>query len=150
MSLTAPINMPPLENLLAQAHPRIQAAVTRTYARMVNYAAVGMPRKEICAVLHCGSTAERAKERSGAIATWTDGVHVYGDPASVFLHAIELMIASNPVDGPRRQGRKPPNPYRKVRTSPRSERELAALKAANDRRHSEALERKAGKHASAP
>jgi hypothetical protein len=58
-------------------------------------------------------TSQREKERLGYLQTWTDGTIVRVSTASIYLHILDTIVASNPVDGPPRKARTPTRPYRK-------------------------------------
>jgi hypothetical protein len=78
------------------------------------------------------ATRQIQKEQQGVLRTVRDGKRVLTTAASLFPHLIERVIASHPAgtEKPRRQP---------------TENELRALRAGNERRHQEALARKAPK-----
>jgi hypothetical protein len=60
-----------------------------------------------------GMTSQREKERLGHLQTWTDGPIVRVGTVSIYLHILDAIVASNPVDGPARKARTPTKPYQK-------------------------------------
>jgi hypothetical protein len=140
--MTHAYDIPPLAPLLARAAPAVHPLITRLYDRLLTDKSIGKTRGETRNILNCGATTERQKEKDGILKTYVDGASVRVDTASIYLHAIDLITASNPVDGAPRKARLPPNPYRKGDRRPRTPQELAALQRANERRHREALARR--------
>jgi hypothetical protein len=115
MTLTSALalTIPPVEDFLAKAAPVAHALIVSTYDKLKTDLSVGKSRAEAMALLGCGATSERVKEQSGALKTWVDGTNVRVSSVSIYLHILDLIVASHPVGGPARKARTPTGSYRK-------------------------------------
>jgi hypothetical protein len=78
----------------------------------------------------------REKEAAGILRIWTDGSTVRVSTVDIYAHLLDLIVASNPVDGPARKARTPKTHFAKGyhrSRKPHSPAELAALARANAR-----------------
>jgi hypothetical protein len=101
-----------------------------------------LSRRDVQLEAGIGQTNEIAKEQSGVLRTVRDGVKVLVTVASFYEFLVERLIASHPVGAPtmaapKGEFRKRKRPYR-----PRTEAELAGLRAGNERRQVEAAARR--------
>ena len=113
MALPTTFQIPLLESLLSQTAASAHAAIITTYDKMLADQSVGKTRKQSMEIGGWGMTSQRAKEAAGFLQTWTDGTIVRVGTVSIYLHILETIVASNPVDGPPRKARTPTKPYQK-------------------------------------
>jgi hypothetical protein len=60
-----------------------------------------------------GMTSQRQKEAAGVLQSWADGSIIRVSTLSIYLHVIDLIVASHSSDGPPRKPRIPVKPYAK-------------------------------------
>lgn len=107
------LKIPSLDELLAKTAPNAHTALIAVYDRMVEDQSVGKSRKQSMEIGGWGMTSQRQKEAAGHLQVWADGTIVRVSTASLYLHLFDLIVASNPIDGPQRKARNPAKPYRK-------------------------------------
>jgi hypothetical protein len=112
--------IPSLDEFLRQTAPRAHPPLTFTYNQMIADKSVGKTRKQSMELGGWGMTSQREKERAGHLHTWNDGTIVRVSTVSIYLHILNTIVASNPVDGPRRKARTPTRPYQKGHRSNQS------------------------------
>src|SRR6516164_7048917 len=105
MALTPILEIPPVEHFLAKTAPTAHSLIVSTYNKMKTDVSVGKTRAQSMALGNWGASTQRAKEQSGVLQTWTDGTMVRVGTASIFLHVLDLIIASHPAEGPARKAR---------------------------------------------
>jgi hypothetical protein len=115
----------PVEHWLDRAAPSAHPLIHNTHGKMHADPRVGMPRSESKALGDWGDSTQRAKEAAGVLWTWTDGTNVRVSTVSVYIHLLDLIVASNPKDGPRRRARTPSRPFQKGHHNARSRGEAA-------------------------
>jgi hypothetical protein len=102
-----------MEFYLNKAAPTAHSLIVSTYNKMKADLSVGKTRAQSMALGNWGASTQRAKEHSGVLQTWTDGTMVRVGTASIFLHVLDLIVASHPVNGPARKARTPLKSFRK-------------------------------------
>jgi hypothetical protein len=112
-STLASHEIPPVEHWLDQSDASVHALINNTYDKLKTDPSVGKSRKLTMDILGVGATSEREKERLGHLQTWVDGTNVRVSTVSIYLHLLDLIVASNPVGGPRRKARTPTRSYQK-------------------------------------
>jgi hypothetical protein len=113
MTPTRAFQIPSLDELLAKTAANVHAALAATYDRMLADKSVGKTRKQSMEIGGWGMTSQREKERLGYLQTWTDGTIVRVSTASIYLHILNTIVASHPVNGPPRKARTPTRSYQK-------------------------------------
>jgi hypothetical protein len=115
MTLTsaAALTIPPVEDFLARTASSAHPLVISTYDKLKTDPSVGKTRSEAMTILACGATSVREKERRGDLKTWVDGTNVRISTVSLYLHILDLIVMSHPVDGPKRKARVPTASYQK-------------------------------------
>jgi hypothetical protein len=113
MALAHALNIPSLEELLARAASNAHAALIAIYGRMLEDKSVGKTRKQSMEIGGWGMTSQRQKEAAGQLQSWNDGTIVRVSTVALYLHILDLIVASHPADGPPRKARTPTKPYRK-------------------------------------
>jgi hypothetical protein len=108
---------------LAKTAPAGREFIGDIFARWQADQRLGLTRKEVRTLLNCGSTSEREKERRGILKTWVDGTIVRVSAASAYRHALDLVAASHPIEGPAKKARTPAKPFRKGWGAPRTPQE---------------------------
>jgi hypothetical protein len=111
MAQTHAVKIPSLDELLSRTAPGAHAAVIGVYDRMDADASIGKTRKQCREIGGWGQTTQISKEKSGVLQAWNDGTIVRVGTVSLYLHIIDLIIASHPVDGPPRKARVPTRSY---------------------------------------
>jgi hypothetical protein len=105
--------IPPVEFYLNKTALNAHAFLINTYNKMLADQSVGKSRKQSTELGGWGMTTQLNKEKSGVLLTWTDGAIVRVSTASLYLHLLDLIVASHPVDGPARKARTPLKSFRK-------------------------------------
>jgi hypothetical protein len=107
------LSIPPVEDFVAKAAASAHSLVVSTYNKMLADQSVGKSRKQSMELGGWGMTTQLNKEKSGALLTWTDGAIVRVSTASLYLHLLDLIVASHPIDAPSRKARQPSGSYQK-------------------------------------
>jgi hypothetical protein len=136
-----------LEERLARTAPRAHAAVHDVFGQKASDPSAGKTYAQTCVLLNCGATMLREKVRDGVLPAWSDGANIRISTPAIYEHLLDLIEASNPVNGPPPRGRTPSRPFRKGHrpVRPRTPRELEGLAKGNARRHAEAVVRREAK-----
>jgi hypothetical protein len=113
MTQTHTLRIPPLDELLAKTAPEAHAAAISVYDRLLADQSVGKTRKQCLEIGGWGMTSQRQKEAAGRLQIWNDGTIVRVSTASLYLHIIDLIVASHPADGPQLKARVPVRSFRK-------------------------------------
>jgi hypothetical protein len=113
MTSTPALTIPPVEDYLAKTATSAHALIVSIYNKLESDPSAGKTRAQATQILGCGMTSLRAKERLGLLQTWTDGTNVRVGTVSIYLHLLDLIVASHPVDGPARKARLPLKSFRK-------------------------------------
>jgi hypothetical protein len=113
MTLAHAFQIPSLDELLSKTASSAHAVVITTYEKMSGDQSVGKTRKQSMEIGGWGMTSQREKERLGYLQTWADGGIVRVSTVSIYTHILDTIVASNPIDGPRRYARTPTRPYGK-------------------------------------
>jgi hypothetical protein len=113
MSLAPAHQIPPLDEYLGKSAPIAHRAVIAVYNKLQTDQSVGKTRAQSQELGGWGATTQRSKEQSGVLLTWVDGTIVRVSTVSIYLHLIDLIVASHPVDGPPRKARTPSGSYQK-------------------------------------
>jgi hypothetical protein len=118
--------IPPVEHWLSKAAPLAHPLIHSTYNQMKADPSVGKSRAQSKAMGNWGDSTQRDKERRGFILTWTDGTMVRCGTASIYMHLLDLIVGSHPINGPARKARTPSRPYQKGHRNARPREEAAA------------------------
>jgi hypothetical protein len=112
-TMTHALKIPSLKELLAKIAPSAHAAAITVYDRLLADQSVGKTRKQCMEIGGWGMTSQRQKEAAGQLQSWNDGTIVRVSTVSLYLHIIDLIVASHPADGPQRKARVPVRSFRK-------------------------------------
>jgi hypothetical protein len=125
------------------------AIIGPLYERAANDPRIGVSRRVSCEMQGIGMSQHILLERRGELHSYLDGAARRITTASIYARLTRLAIASNPVDGARVTVRHPPTQWRSSERPKRrpTPAELDGLRRGNERRHREALARKAAKAA---
>ena len=107
MTSTLAYQNPPLDEYLAKTAPVAHPLLVNTYNKMLGDPSVGKTHAQSMALGNWGSTTQRLKEASGHLQTWVDGASVRVSTVSIYLHLLDLIVASHPVVAPARKARTP-------------------------------------------
>jgi hypothetical protein len=105
--------IPPIEHWLNQAAPAAHTPLFSTYDKLLSDPSVGKSRAQSQELGGWGASTQRLKEAAGLLQTWTDGTMVRVSTVSIYLHILDLIVASHPVNGPARKARTPLKSFRK-------------------------------------
>jgi hypothetical protein len=133
--------------LKVQASPQALAIINDLEGDWAAYPAPGAPRAVSAALNNVKPTQEIKLEKSGELVSYLDGARRVVLVSSIFLRLMRLAIKSYPLGGPPAVARQPPGRYRAKAGKPRAltPQELAGLRKGNERRHAEAVARRAAK-----
>jgi hypothetical protein len=113
MAQTSAFKIPSLDDLLAKTAQSVHAAIIATYDKMLADQSVSKTRKQSMEIGGWDMTSQRSKEAAGHLQTWADGTIVRVSTVSIYLHILDTIVVSNPINGPPRKARTPSRPYRK-------------------------------------
>jgi hypothetical protein len=113
MTLAHALKIPSLKEVLAKIAPNAHPAAITIYDRLLADQSIGKTRKQCLEIGGWGMTSQRQKEAAGQLQSWNDGTIVRVSTASLYLHILNLIVASHPANGPQRKARIPTKPYRK-------------------------------------
>jgi hypothetical protein len=113
MATTPAYIRPPLQPWLDRTALTGHAALAAVHAQWQADPSLSKPRKDSKALGGWGDTTQREKERLGILQTWTDGANVRVSTVSIYLHLLDLIAESHPIDGPPRKARTPVAGFRK-------------------------------------